>query len=185
MRQSRRLRCIAALSPVILLGSWLVVGGQIGHAAQPDRTTAAAASPRRTTVEPLPGLDLTVDLDSLQKGSKGAVAGLVLKVTTDLDVTDAVVSARAPADLVFADGSKAKSWKVKPASGREQAIRVEVIAPRDGLFNVSFELEGTAGGKTIHRGVAYPLQVGEARKASEVRDGAIEYPAVQEGGVQP
>lgn len=185
MRQSRRLRLVAVFSPVILLGSWLVAGGEIGHATPPDRTTGAAASPHRTTIEPLPGLDLTVDLDSLQKGSKGAVAGLVLKVATDLEVTDAVVSARAPADLVFADGSKAKSWKVKPASGRAEAIRVEVIASRDGLFNVSFELEGTVGGKTLHRGVAYPLQVGEGPKTSVVRHGAIEYPAVQEGGVQP
>jgi hypothetical protein len=181
MRQSRRLRRIAALSQAILLGSWLV-GGGIGHATQTDRAPGSAPSSPGTTIEPLPGLEVSVDLALLQKGAKGAVAELTLRVTTDLNLADGVLSAKTPADLVFADGSKVKTWKVKPLSDREQTIRVEVIAPRDGVFNIAVEMEGTVGGKPIHRGVAYELRVGEDRRAPEVRHGAIEYPALQEGG---
>jgi len=70
-----------------------------------------------------------------------------------------------------------------PASGREQTIPVDLIVPRDGTFSISFDIEGTFGGKPIHRGVAYELQVGEGKRAPAVRHGAIEYPALQEGGV--
>jgi len=155
----------------------------VGHATQPDTAPGSWRPSSGTTVEPLPGLEVAVDLGSLQKAARGAVAALVVRVTTDLDSGDAVLSAKAPADLVFADGSKAKTWKLKPASGREQTIPVDVIAPRDGTFSISFEIEGTFAGKPIHRGVAYELQVGERKRAPAVRHGAIEYQAVQEGGV--
>jgi hypothetical protein len=180
MRSSRPFRRIAALSSTILLVSW-IAGGEIGRASPAGRMPAPAAP--GTTVEPLPGLDVTVELDSLQKWGRGAAATLVVKMTTDLDLAEAVLSAKAPADVVFADGSKAKTWKVKPASKRAQTIPIEVIASRDGTFSISFEIEGTSGGKALHRGVAYRLQVGEDDRAPAVRHGAIEYPAVQEGGV--
>jgi hypothetical protein len=182
MRASRPFRRIAALSSTVLLASWLA-GGGIGRAATAGKTPAPAPPAPGTTVEPLPGLDVKVDLGSLQKGARGAVATLVVRVTTDLDLADVVLSAKAPADLVFADGSKAKTWKVKPAIHHEQTVPVEVIASRDGTFSIALEIEGTAGGRPIHRGVAYELQVGEGRHPPEVRHGAIEYPAVREGGV--
>jgi len=182
MRQSKRFRRIAAHSAAILLGSW-VLGGTAGHAAQADTAPGAWRPSSGTTIEPLPGLEVAVDLGSLQKAARGAVAALVVKVTTDLEPADAVLSAKAPADLVFADGSKAKTWKVKTASGREQTFPVDVIVSRDGTFSISFEIEGTFGGKPIHRAVAYELQVGDGKRAPAVRHGAIEYPAVQEGGV--
>ena len=182
MSQSRRFRRIAAHSAAILLGSW-VLGGTVDHASQPDKAPEFGRPSPRTTVEPLPGLEVAVELGSLQKAARGAIAGLVVKVTTDLDPADVVVTAKAPADLVFADGSKAKTWKVKPAAGRNQTIPVDVIVSRDGTFSISIELEGTFAGKPIHRGVAYELQVGEGKRAPAVRHGAIEYPAVQEGGV--
>jgi len=182
MHPSGLFRRLATLSSVILLGSFFV-GGEVGRAGQPGAKPAPPPSSPGVTVEPLPGLDVSVGLGSLQKGVRGAVATLVVRMTTDLDLADAVLSAKAPADLVFADGSKAKTWKVKPANHREQTIPVEVIVPGDGTFSISLELEGTVGGKPIHRGVAYQLQVGEGRRPPEVRHGAIEYPAVQEGGV--
>jgi hypothetical protein len=155
----------------------------VDHATQADTAPKFGRPSPGATVEPLPGLEVAVDLGSLQKAARGAVAALVVRVTTDLDPADAVLSAKAPADLVFADGSKAKTWKVKPGSGREQTIPVDVIVARDGTFSISFDIEGTFGGKPIHRGVAYELQVGEGKRAPAVRHGATEYPAVQEGGV--
>jgi hypothetical protein len=155
----------------------------VDQATQPDKAPEFGRPSSGTTIEPLPGLEVAVELGSLQKAARGGVAALVVKVTTDLDPAEAVLSAKAPADLVFADGSKAKTWKVKPASGREQTIPVDVIVARDGTFSISFEIEGTFGGKPIHRAVAYELQVGERKRAPAVRHGAIEYPALQEGGV--
>src|SRR5437867_4716821 len=138
MRPSRPFRRIAALSSTIFLVSWLAAG-EIGRATPAGTTPAPAPSAPGTTVEPLPGLDVTVELDSLQRWARGAAATLVVRMTTDLDLAEAVLSAKAPADLVFADGSKVKRWKVKPASDRAQTIPIEVIIPRDGTFSISFE----------------------------------------------
>lgn len=182
MGPSRSFRRIAALSSTILLASWLA-GGEVGRAAPAGATPAPVPGAHGTTVEPLPGLAVSVELGSLQKWARGAAATLVVSTTTDLDLAEAVLSAKAPADLVFADGGKVKTWKVKPSSDSAQTVSIEVIAPRDGTFSISFDLESTFGGKPIHRGVAYELQVGEKKRAPDVRHGAIEYPAVQEGGV--
>lgn len=182
MRRSRLFRHIYGVAPAVLLGAWLAAG-ETGRAARPDLAPGPDRSPMRPTVEPLPGVEVAVDLDSLQKGTKGGVATLLLRVRTDLDLAEAALSAKAPAGLVFADGSSARTWKVKLAADGEQTIPVDVIANGDGAFDVSVELEGTTGGKPIRRGAAYELLVGVEKRAPKVQDGAIEFQASPAGDV--
>ena len=174
---------MTALSPALVLGTWLA-GEEILRATQPGEERGASRTSIGRTVEPQPDLALTVDLGSLQKGARGGVARLLVGVRSGLDLSEVTLSGKVPADLVFADGSKARRWNVKRALRGEQVIPVEVIVPRDGAFDISFELEGivTTGGKPIRRGVAYDLRVGVEGPLPPVKDGAIEYRASPEGG---
>lgn len=181
MRRERPFRRVTALSPALVLGTWLV-GEEIGRAATSDEALEPSRATVGQTVEPLPGVAVSVELGSLEKTAKGGVATLLVGVKTGLDLSEATLSAKAPTGLVFADGSPSRTWKALRAGRGEQVIPVEVIVPRDGAFDISFVLEGTAGGKPIRRGVAYELQVGVETPRVKSRDGAIEYRASPEGG---
>ena len=179
MSPLRLFRRFVLFSPAVLLGMWLA-GGTTLRAVSRD----VPAPSSRPTVEPLAGPDLTIELESLQSGTRGGVARLVVRVGDDLDLTEAVLSLRAPGNLVLADGSKDRSWKLKPAPKGGHAIPVEVIIPEDGIFHVSVELTGLASGRPIRRGAAYELLVGVKKSAPRLRGGAIEYRAAGESRVQ-
>jgi hypothetical protein len=174
---------MTALSPALVLGIWLA-GEEILRATQSGEERGAPRTSVGRTVEPQPDLALTVELGSLQKSARGGVARLLVGVSSGLDLSEVTLSGKVPADLVFADGSKARRWSVKRAARIEQVISVDVIVPRDGAFDISFELEGivSTGGKPIRRGAAYELRIGVEGPLPPVRDGAIEYRISPEGG---
>jgi hypothetical protein len=139
----------------------------------------------RPTMDPQPPLALAVEGAALQKNAAGGVASLVIKVTAGLAVEQAVVSARTPGNLVFADGSAVKTWNVDLAPGSERSIPVDVIVPADGRYVIPVEVSGTTGGRSIHRGTAYKLLVGVKEPAARVKAGAHEFQAAEAGEPTP
>jgi len=146
---------------------------------------ATPEGPLHLTLDPQPPMTLTVEVVSLQKNTTGGVVSLLLRVSTDVGIEDAVVSAKAPANLVFADGSAVKTWNVDLTAAGMKAIPVDVIVPQDGKYVVAAEVSGTARGKPIHRGAASKLLVGVKEPAAKVRGGAIEYQAAEAGEPAP
>ena len=146
---------------------------------------ATPEGPLHPTLDPQPPLTLTVEVVSLQKNAVGGVVSLLLRVSADMGIEDAVVSAKAPANLVFADGSAVKTWSVDLAAAGTKTIPVDVIVAQDGKYVLTAEVSGAARGKPIHRGVALKLLVGVKERAAKVKDGAIEYPAAEAGEPTP
>lgn len=177
-RQSSRLLPVA-LAALLAAGA---AGGALGHAGAPPKAPGASPAPSQPTVDPQPPLGLEVEIIALQKSPRGGVASLVLKLSASTGIAEAVVSARTPADLVFADGSTVKTWNVDLTTAGAQSIPVDVIVPEDGKYVISVEVTGLAGGKPIHRGAAARLGVGVKDRGPMVKDGAIEYPASPDGG---
>jgi len=163
------------------------LGATAALAAPAGRPPDASSAAPRTTVDPAPPMGLAVEVAGLEKHVRGGVASIVLKVSSDVGIEGAVVTAKAPADLVFADGSQVKTWKVDLASGGAREIAVQVLVPRDGRYAIAAELEGSVRGRSIHRGAAGVLEVGRHAATPKSREGAIEYLAVEatSGEVQP
>jgi hypothetical protein len=175
---SRPIRSLfLSLSPVAAILVAGLAGGAFCLAAPPETAPA--------TVDPQPPMVLTVEVISLQKNALGGVASLLLRVNADVSVEGAVVSAKAPANLVFADGSAVKSWNVDLTTADTLSIPVDVIVPQDGKYVVTAEVSGTARGKAIHRGAACRLLVGVREPTAKVRGGAIEYQAAEAGEPRP
>lgn len=148
----------------------------------------APARPARATVDPQPPLALAVELAGLQEHARGGIATIVLRVSSVIGVDRAVVTAKVPDDLRFADGSREKVIPVDLSGGGERSLPIEILAPRDGRFTITAEVEGTAGGRAVRRGSATTLFVGRRAAPLPSRDGAIEYVAaevVEAGEVQP
>jgi len=165
------------LSPVVVV---LVAGLAAGAPC-----LAAPKGLLHPTLDPRPPVTLTVEIISLQKNAVGGVASLLLRVSADVGIENAVVSAKAPANLFFADGSAVKTWNVELTAAGTQAIPVDVIVPQDGKYVMAAEVSGTARGKPIHRGAALRLLVGVREPAAKVRGGAIEYQAAEAGEPAP
>ena len=181
IRQARRFSRVLLIPLAVLLTAGLT-GGAPCRAGSPSEALDGGGPPPRPTIDPQPPLALAVELVSLQKNARGGVALLLLRVSASVSIAEAVVTAKSPGKLIFADGSAVRAWKVELATAGVRAIPVEMIVPEDGKFILSAEVTGTAGGKTIRRGVSYELRVGVEEPAPRTRDGAIEYPASPLGG---
>jgi hypothetical protein len=179
------------MSPTRILSMTLalpLLSGLAGNAPgspPPPEGTLESRPTTRATVEPLPPLGVTVELVSLQKNPRGGVASLLLKVDGVGPLASCVVTARVPGSLVFADGSTVRTWEVDLTTAGEHSIPVDVIAPKDGSYVISVDVEGTAQGRPIRRGVAHKLLVGVRETPRQVKDGAIEYRAVATSESQP
>ena len=174
--------------PLVPMPAVLVAGlaaGATGLAAAPPMVAGAASGLPQPTTDPRPPMTLTVEVVSLQKNAAGGIISLLLKVGAEVDIEGAVVSAKAPGNLVFADGSAVKTWSIDLMAAGTKAIPVDVIVPQDGKYVITAELSGTARGKAIHRGEASTLLVGVKEKAAKVKDGAIEYQAAEAGEPAP
>jgi len=150
-------------------------------AAPTGKPLDAPPSAARQTIDPQPPMALSVEVTGLQKHVRGGVASVVLKVSADVGVAGAVVTAKAPGDLLFADGSKVKRWNVDLTTGGARLLPVEVLVPRDGRFFITAEVEGTVNGRPLHRGSSGLLEVGRRAGPPASREGAIEYLAVEAG----
>jgi hypothetical protein len=159
-----------------LLASTLAVAAPT---AQPLDATPSAA---RTTIDPQPPMALSVEVAALQKHVRGGIATMVLKVSAEVGVEGAVVTAKAPLDLRFADGSTEKTWNVDLAGGGARELRVDVLVPRDGRYAITAEVEGSVKGRAIRRGAAGNLLVGRVEASLRSRAGAVEYRALEAAG---
>jgi len=176
IRHSRPFSRLLPVAIAALLAAG-VPGGALCHAASPPKAPGSSNPSSQPTIDPQPPLSLEVEVIGLQKNPRGGVASLLFKVSASVGIAEAVVSARTPGDLVFADGSTVKTWNVDLASAGAESIPVDVIVPEDGKYVITAEVGGTVKGKPIRRGAAARLLVGVREPAPKVKDGAIEYPA--------
>jgi hypothetical protein len=157
--------------------------GSMPRPAKPAPQAARTASPEATggrqTSEPLPPLGVSVETTSLQKNTRGGIASLLFTVTAGVAIDDAVLSARTPAHVLFADGSSERTWKVNLAAAGTVTVPVDVIVPEDGKYAIAVDVSGRAHGKTIHRAASHKLLVGVKEHKGKVKGGAIEYPAAE------
>ena len=168
---------LVALLVTGLGGASLAFPGALGKA---KGTRKLLSQP---TVDPAPPAAVTVELVTLQKNPNGGVASLLFRANATVSTEGAVISARVPGNLVFSDGSNAKTWNVDLVAAGTQSVTTDVIVPQDGKYVISAEVTGTAKGKPIHRGVAFKLLVGVQEPAPQIKDGAIEYPGSPGGGM--
>jgi hypothetical protein len=163
---------LPALALAISLMAGLLLAG-------PARDAESSPSPT-STVEPLPGPAVAMELEGLQKQTRGGIASFRLRVDAGPGAGSFVVTAKAPAGTVFADGSTSKTWS---AERGQRLLPFELIASEDGTFVVSVEMTGTIRGKALRRATAYRLLVGVDESLPEARHGAIEFAsATSEGG---
>jgi len=169
-----------ALVALLLAG---LAGEAFGLPGAPGRAKGTRKLLSQPTVDPEPPIAVTVELVTLQKNPNGGVASLVFRANATVSTEGAVISARVPGNLVFSDGSNAKTWNVDLVAAGTQSVTTDVIVPQDGKYVISAEVTGTAKGKSIHRGAAFKLLVGVQEPAPNVKDGAIEYEGSPGGGV--
>src|SRR5262245_22351450 len=99
------------LAPIaILLVATSAFGVPSPSAAPPE------AVQRAVTHDPSPPASLAIGLEALQKNARGGVATLRLEVNAVMGLEQAVVSAKVPKGLVFADGSAERTWNVDLAA---------------------------------------------------------------------
>jgi hypothetical protein len=165
----------------------LLTAGGLAAAAPAGKPIDAGPASARTTIDPQPPMALSVEVTGLEKHVRGGIASIVLRVDAAVGIQSAVLTARTPGDLRFADGSQVKTWKVDLAEGGARAITVDVLVPGDGRYSIAAEIEGTTNGHAIRRGAAGALEVGRHLAPPHVREGAVEYLAVEAdaGEVQP
>lgn len=185
MRFRRHFSCLLILLP--LAARTVPNPGMPGMAPRPkpgvqkeaDKGRSATAEEARHTDEPQPPLGLAAETTSLQKNIRGGVVSVVLKVSAGVPIDEALVSARTPSKLVFADGSAARTWKIDLSKGGTVSVPMEVIVQEDGKYSLSVEVSGRTEGKAIHRALSHKLYVGVKEKKGKDKDGAVEYPAVE------
>jgi hypothetical protein len=141
--------------------------------------TDGSSSATRMTSEPQLPLGVTAETSSLQKNARGGVATILLKISAAVPIEEAVVSARTPSRLVFADGSASRTWKIDLTTGGALSLPVEVIVPEDGKYSISIEVAGKTEGKAIRRALSHKLYVGVKEKKGKDKDGANESPAIE------
>jgi len=167
--------------------STLLVAGLCSAAFGLPKVAGKAKGTRKSvsqlTVDPEPPVAVTVELVTLQKNPNGGVASLLFRANATVSTEGAVISARVPGNLVFSDGSNAKTWSVDLVAAGTQGVTADVIVPQDGKYVISAEVTGTAKGRPIHRGAAFKLLVGVQEPPPQVKDGAIEYAGSPGGGM--
>ena len=176
--------CFMLLIPLAIRSMPGGDGGSVPRSAAPAKThnvgkSTAGMGPDTRTSEPLPPLGVEVAMTSLQKNPHGGIASLRLTVTAGVAIDGAVLSAKAPPRIVFADGSDTKTWNVNLSAGGTVSVPVEVIAPEDGRYSIAVEVSGMSHGKTIRRAASHKLLVGAKDKKGKVKGGANEYPAAE------
>jgi hypothetical protein len=176
--------CFMLLIPLAIRSMLGGDAGSVPRSAAPAKVhnagkSTAGPAPDTRTSEPLPPLGVEVAITSLQKNARGGIASLRLTVTAGVAVDEAVLSAKAPARVVFADGSDTKTWNVNLSAGGTVSVPVEVIAPEDGRYTIDVEVTGVAHGKTIRRAASHKLLVGAKERKGKVKGGANEYPAAE------
>jgi hypothetical protein len=177
IRGSRSRTWPPLLAAAVLL-SLLPAGGSILSAS--PKPPEAARQTAQLTSEPQPPLELKVGLGELQKNRRGGIATLRIDLSASVAVAGAVLTVKAPAPLVFADGSTVKTWNLDLAASHAGSIPVDVIASQDGKYAITAEIEGTVDGRPVRRGAAYKLLVGVKEKEHRIKDGAIEFTAAEE-----
>jgi hypothetical protein len=159
-----------AVAPICAAGS----GKEQGAKGKP----APAAE-----VEPSPPLALDVKMVKLQKNSNGGIASLNLDALAAVELREVTVTVTLPANVTFTDGSRVFTQTVNLAAGQELKIPKDLLVTKDGKYYVSVEAAGTTTkGKAVHRGLSYKLLVGAQETLPPVKDGAIEYQGVSDGG---
>jgi hypothetical protein len=144
---------------------------------------AKAKSAPATEVEPSPPLALDVKMVKLQKHSNGGVASLDLDALASVELKEVTVTVTLPANVTFTDGSRVFTQTVNLAAGEDLKIPKDLLVTKDGKYFVSVEATGTTTkGKPVHRGLSYRLLVGAQDTLPPVKDGAIEYQGVSDGG---
>ncbi|MCI0407622.1 MAG: hypothetical protein L0191_03495 [Acidobacteria bacterium] len=134
-------------------------------------------------VEPSPPLSLQVRLVNLQKHSNGGVASVELDALASVDLQEVTLTVTLPQEVTFADGSRVYTRTINLAAGTTFDLPKDLIVGKDGKYNISIEATGTTSkGKPVRRGLAYKLLVGAQEKLPPVKDGAIEYQGVADGG---
>ena len=134
-------------------------------------------------VEPSPPLALDVKMVKLQKNSNGGIASLSLDALASVDLREVTVTVKLPANVTFADGSSVYTQTVDLAAGKDLKIPKDLLVGKDGKYFVSVEAVGTTTkGKPVRRGFSYRLLVGTQDTLPPVKDGAIEYQGVSDGG---
>ena len=147
-------------------------------------TAVAATVLVAATFEVMPSIQVAVESASLQKNVHGGIARLRVQIDADARVQDTVVTLRTPDGVVFADGTSLKTWNLEAGAQGRRTIPVEVIASADGVHLLSVEMTGTLGEQKLHRGASYRLAVGVTDTKPPVRNGAIEFQAVADGGAR-
>ena len=134
-------------------------------------------------VEPSPPLALDVKMTKLQKQSNGGIASLSLDALASVELKEVTVTVTLPANVTFTDGSRVFTQTVNLAAGQDLKIPKDLLVTKDGKYFVSVEANGTTTkGKAVHRGLSYRLLVGAQESLPPVKDGAIEYQGVSDGG---
>jgi len=183
MHRGRHFSCLLILLPLAIRSVPGTGGGaaaprpKAGLHQQADKGQPGSSDARRETSEPQPPLGIAAETTALQKNVRGGVASVVLKVSAGVPIDEAVVSARTPSRVVFADGSAARTWKIDLSKGGTVSIPVEVIVPEDGKYSLSVEVSGKAEGKSLRRALSHKLYVGVKERKGKDKDGANEYPA--------
>jgi hypothetical protein len=150
----------------------------------PGLVFLAAATVFAATVEVMPSIQVAVEAASLQKNVHGGVARLRVQIDADARVSDIVATLRTPDGVVFADGSTLKTWSLEAGAQGRRTIPVEVIAAADGIHLLSVEMTGRLGDQPVHRGASYRLAIGVTDVKPPVKNGAIEFQAVTDGGAR-
>jgi hypothetical protein len=179
--------CFMLLIPLAIRSMPGGDAGSVPRSAAPAKVqhagkSTAGMAPDTRTSEPLPPLGVEVAMTSLQKNLHGGIASLRLTVTAGVAIDEAVLQAKAPAHVVFADGSDTKTWNVNLSAGGTVSVPVEVIVPEDGRYSIAVEVSGVAHGKTIRRAASHQLLVGAKEPKGKVKGGAHEYPAAEVTG---
>jgi hypothetical protein len=141
------------------------------------------ASKPALEVEPGPPLSLQVSMVNLQKNSNGGVASVSLDALAAVDLQEVTLTVTLPQEITFADGSRVFTQTIDLSAGAKFDLPKDLIVAKDGKYNVSIEAAGTTSkGKPVRRAIAYKLLVGTQEKLPPVKDGAIEYQGVSDGG---
>ena len=163
---------VIALAPAVLAGE-----------RQGAKTGKKSSSVSTLEVEPGPPLSLEVKLVNLQKNTKGGIASVSLNALAAVDLQEVTVKVTLPQDVTFADGSRVYTQTLNLSAGSTFDLPKDLLVGKDGKYVLNIEASGTTPqGKPVHRGMAYKLLVGAQEKLPPVKDGAIEFQGVPDGG---
>jgi hypothetical protein len=178
MKESSRKVWLLGLALAIALAPAALAEGKSSPKSSKRGTSSSAQE-----VEPSPPLSLQVRLVKLQKHTNGGVASVELDALASVDLQEVTVTVTLPNEITFADGSRVYTRTINLAAGTTFDLPKDLIVGKDGKYDISIEAAGTTSkGKPVRRGLSYKLLVGDQEKLPPVKDGAIEYQGVADGG---